>query len=223
MHWNLLHFYSTFTITLLQTKHIYMEHAKSLTLYKHNYKHSCSIFNNFHLTMMLWHIETLYLFNKLYSKTPMQLCIDCQWESGLSLQILFLIFFVPLSGSAPGVQLKNLLIHLDVIWSYSSQCLYIKCVEVLDCNASVIVVTSRSAIHKDFLLLCIKCKLAYWINSPKEISQDASGRERRLLLLNFLFKWDFIFVWPSTTTSPECTDFQNKELKLCILFSNLSL
>ena len=69
-----------------------MEHAKSLTLYKHNYKHS-SIFNNFHLTMMLWHIETLYLFNKLYSKTPMQLCINCQWESGLSLQILFLIFF----------------------------------------------------------------------------------------------------------------------------------
>lgn len=185
-----------------------MEHAKSLTLYKHNYKHS-SIFNNFHLTMMLWHIETLYLFNKLYSKTPMQLCIGCQWESGLSLQILFLIFFVPLSGSAPGVQLKNLLIHLDVIWSYSSQCLYIKCVEVLDCNASVMVVTSWSAIHKDFLLLCIKCKLAYWINSPKEISQDASGRERRLLLLNFLFKWDFIFVWPSTTTSPECTDFQN--------------
>ena len=91
-----------------------MEHAKSLTLYKHNYKHS-SIFNNFHVTMMLWHIETLYLFNKLYSKTPVQLCIDCQWESGLSLQILFLIFFVPLSGSAPGVQLKNLLIHLDVI------------------------------------------------------------------------------------------------------------
>lgn len=130
---------------------------------------------------------------------------------------------VLLSGSAPGVQLKNLLIHLDVIWSYSSQCLYIKCVEVLDCNASVIVVTSRSAIHKDFLLLCIKCKLTYWINSPKEISQDASGRERRLLLLNFLFKWDFIFVWPFTTTSPECTDFQNKELKLCILFSNLSL
>ena len=135
----------------------------------------------------------------------------------------FLFFFVLLSGSAPGVQLKNLLIHLDVIWSYSSQCLYIKCVEVLDCNASVIVVTSWSAIHEDFLLLCIKCKLAYWINSPKEISQDASGRERRLLLLNFLFKWDFIFVWPSTTTSPECTDFQNKELKLCILFSNLSL
>lgn len=205
MHWNLFHFYSTFTKLNTCTWNM-------LSLW-----HSTNTITNIAVFLIIFTWQWCYgilkhciFLNKLYSKTPMQLCIDCQWESGLSLQILFLIFFVPLSGSAPGVQLKNLLIHLDVIWSYSSQCLYIKCVEVLDCNASVIVVTSRSAIHKDFLLLCIKCKLAYWINSPKEISQDASGRERRLLLLNFLFKWDFIFVWPFTTTSPECTDFQNK-------------